>query len=103
MRNHFVSTLLAAPALTASAQTYTITTVAGGGLPPTPTAATSAAVWPTAVTTDSAGNIYFVSTQAGFKVDSTGTLTHVAGAPSGTGTLADGGPATSLPRRRPER
>jgi uncharacterized protein (TIGR03437 family) len=84
-------------ALTACAwaQTYTISTVAGGGLPPTPMAATSANVYPAWVAVDAAGTVYFSSMQAVFKIDTTGKLTRVAGAPGGGNPLGDGGPATS--------
>jgi len=95
----FVSML--ALALSAGAQPYSINTFAGGGLPPTPMAATSANVIPLAVATDSASHIYFTSTQAVFKIDSTGQMTRVAGAPGGTGTVADGGQATGAYLNQP--
>ncbi len=77
------------------AQNYTINTVAGGGLPPTPNAALSSPVGPAWVACDSAGSLYFSSTAAVFKVDSTGTMIRVAGSPGGASPLGDGGPAAS--------
>jgi len=82
-------------AVTAAAQTYTISTVAGGALPPTPMMAMSASVDPVSVAVDSAGNVYFASGNAVFKLDTAGTLTCVAGTAGGLGGLGDGGPATS--------
>lgn len=70
-------TSLLALAACAGAQTYTINTAAGGGLPPTPMSAKTAPVRPEWTTADSAGNVYFVSGRAVFKIDSTGTLTRV--------------------------
>jgi sugar lactone lactonase YvrE len=81
-------------AVSAWGQTYTISTVAGGGLPPTPMPAKAAWVQPSSVATDLAGNVYFSSGQAVFKLGPAGTLTRVAGAPGGS-SLGDGGPATS--------
>ena len=78
--------------VSAQQQQYLITTVAGRGLPPTPMAATAASVNVAGVAVDQAGNAYFSSYDAVFKVDPTGTLTRVAGAP-GAGPLGDGGPA----------
>jgi len=88
-------TLLVAMAASAGAQSYTINTAAGGGLPPTPMAAKSASIKPKTVTADSAGNVYFSSANAVFKIDAAGTLTRVAGSPGGGSPLGDGGPATS--------
>ena len=82
-------------AVSARAQTYTITTAAGGALPAMPMAATAASVMPNWVAADSAGNVYFTSENAVFKIDTAGTLTCVAGTAGGVGGLGDGGPATS--------
>jgi sugar lactone lactonase YvrE len=95
----FVSML--ALALSAGAQTYLIYPKAGGGLQPTPVAATSASVAPVSVATDSSGNVYFSSKQAVFKVGG-GTLTRVAGAPGGANPFGDGGPATSASLNEPQ-
>jgi uncharacterized protein (TIGR03437 family) len=88
--------------LSAGAQTYTINTAAGGGLPPTPMAAKSAAVRPLWTATDSDGSAYFTSGFGVFKVDAAGTLTRVAGSPGGAGSLGDGGSATSADLNDPE-
>ncbi len=78
------------------AQQYLITTVAGGGVPFTPTAATSAAlgaVGPFA--TDAAGSLYLAAGNCVFKVDTSGVLTRVAGSSALQGYSGDGGVATS--------
>lgn len=85
----------------AAGQTYTISTFAGAGLPSTPMAATAAAVGPGSVALDRAGNLYFSSGQAVFRVDTSGTLTVVAGS-SGGGRLGDGGPATNARLHHPD-
>ena len=87
----FISALLAASAL---GQNYTINTFAGGGLPATPAAATTVPLYARGLTLDSAGNLYILTSSAVFKMDSTGTLRWLAGAPGG-GALGDNGPATS--------
>jgi sugar lactone lactonase YvrE len=70
-----------------------ITTVAGGGVPDTPAAATNALFGePAAVTADSSGNAYFIALHNVFKVDTSGTLTLVAGS-GRPGYTGDGGPA----------
>jgi uncharacterized protein (TIGR03437 family) len=82
--------------LACCAQNYTITTVAGGGRPPTGNGdggpATSAVLdEPWDVVLDGSGNLYIAASQVR-KVTPTGTITTVAGminAPS----LGDGGPA----------
>src|ERR1035441_826315 len=51
------------------AQPYLITTVAGGVLPQTPVTATDASVSPNGVTVDGAGNVFFSSRNAAFKLD----------------------------------
>jgi len=95
MRSVYSCALASIFAVCAAAQTYTINTAAGGGLPPTPMAALSAAIEPNRVAVDSGGNVYFSSPQAVFRIDTTGTLTRVAGAPGGDNPLGDGGPATN--------
>ena len=87
-------TATAALALKVTAPTV-ITTVAGGGTPLTPVAATSASLGePLGIAADSSGNVYFTSLQDVFKVDGTGTLTLLAGTGlpgySGDGGLAAG-------------
>ena len=56
------------------------------------TAANTSIGWATAVTTDPAGNVYFISSSSVFKVDAKGALTRVAGKPQ-PGYSGDGGPA----------
>ncbi len=74
---------------------YLITTVAGGGLPPTASTAVSAPLpKPSAVTADGHGNVYFSAANSVFKVDAAGVLTRVAGA-VGASYSGDRGPATS--------
>ena len=89
----FVS-LLASGALWA--QSYLISTVAGGGgLPVTPSQALSVTLPPPAgVAVDASGNVYFSSANFVFKLDGSGTLTTVAGTGK-SGFSGDGGPATS--------
>ncbi len=75
------------------AQQYTISTIAGGGSPPTAVkAATVRLPISGAILSGPAGDIYFTSGNSVMKVDSNGILTRVAG----TGRLGysgDGGPA----------
>ncbi|HEX4232180.1 MAG TPA: hypothetical protein VHZ07_26165 [Bryobacteraceae bacterium] len=78
------------------AQSYTISTVAGGGLPNTAATATSTAlVSPSGVALGPLGNAFFVCLNAVFKVGAAGTLTRVAGFSDQTGFAGDGGSATS--------
>jgi uncharacterized protein (TIGR03437 family) len=78
------------------AQQYLITTLAGGGLPPTPAPAVSTALGYTqSVATDADGNVYFTANNAVFKVDASGILTRVAGSSAVPGYSGDGGLATS--------
>jgi trimeric autotransporter adhesin len=86
-----VASLLIAAAVL-HAQPYLITTVAGGALPQTPVTATDASVSPSGVTVDTAGNVFFSSRNAVFKLDAKGVLTHIAGN-SRLGFSGDGGPA----------
>ena len=76
-------------------QTYVISTLAGGAVPPTPVEAARASIGqPQGVTTDSSGSVYFTSLQCVFKSDASGVLTQVAGN-ARPGYPGDGGPATS--------
>src|ERR1700722_14409737 len=78
----------------ALAQTYTISTFAGGA-PPTPSAATSAAIGGLeSVATDPQGNVYFTALNCVFRLSATGSLSVVAGN-SRPGYSGDGGLATS--------
>ena len=78
-------------------QQYIISTVAGGGLPPTPLPATSELMDSTySVVVDAAGNVYFSAYNCVFRVDvGTGILTRVAGGTGLLGYAGDGGLAIS--------
>jgi len=74
-------------------QQYTISTLAGGVPPVTPGAATTSSVGdPPRVAVDKPGNIYFGSLHSVFKVDTTGSMTRIAGN-GRSGNSGDGGPA----------
>ncbi|MGA7236592.1 MAG: hypothetical protein WBY44_12980 [Bryobacteraceae bacterium] len=80
--------------LLAQAQQYVISTVAGGAASPASIAANQASIGdPPRVAVDGAGNIYFGGTHCVFKVDSSGTLTRIAGT-GRSGYSGDGGAAT---------
>ncbi len=94
------------PLLAASlafAQQYTITTVAGGAPPATPWPAPHISIGqPRRITLDTAGNLYFSSSNnCVFEMNSAGTLTLVAGN-SRAGFSGDGGPATSAQLNAPQ-
>ena len=77
------------------AQQYVISTFAGGGFPSTPAIGTNFTIGnPGHVTTDGAGNIYFVSLNCAFKLDAAGVLTRLAGT-GAAGYSGDGGTATA--------
>ena len=77
-----------------SGQQYVISTIAGGVPPSTPVPAASASIGdPPRVAVDSSGNIYFAGVHCVFKVDSSGTLTRLAGT-GRYGSNGDGGAAT---------
>ena len=93
--------LLLAGASVAFAQQYTISTIAGGAPPATPVAASNTSIGaPRRVAADSAGNVYFSSSNAVFKM-SGATLTLVAGN-SRAGFSGDGGPAVNAQLNSPE-
>ena len=78
----------------ASAQTYTISTFAGGTVPVS-ISGTSASLSPGCVAADPAGNLFFVDRNTVLRLDATtGILTRVAGNGT-TGFSGDNGPATS--------
>jgi uncharacterized protein (TIGR03437 family) len=86
------------------AQQYVISTIAGGAplSPPNTPPATSVSVGqPARVTTDSAGNVYFSSLNAVFKVNAAGVLTLIAGT-THAGFSGDGGPAVSAQLNSPQ-
>lgn len=85
----------------AFAQQYSISTVAGGAPPATPTSATGISIGsPNRVATDAAGNLYFSGGNSVFKV-SKGTMTLVAGN-SRAGFSGDGGPAVNAELNSPQ-
>ncbi len=87
---------------TVCAQQYFITTVAGGGLPVTPTVATSVALQTTSsVAADATGSVYFSINNSVLKVDASGILTVVAGSSTAPGYSGDGGVATSAQLNQP--
>ncbi|HYW48717.1 MAG TPA: hypothetical protein VE959_37985 [Bryobacteraceae bacterium] len=94
--------LLVAGGTLASAQQYSITTIAGGAPPATPAVAASTSIGqPRRVALDSAGNLYFSSGNSVFKMGSGGTLTLVAGN-SRAGFSGDGGPAVNAQLNNPQ-
>jgi sugar lactone lactonase YvrE len=81
----------------ALAQQYVISTYAGGGPPPIRTQAMDASIGSVlGIATDTAGNVYFSSSEfcSVFKLDPSGVLTRVAGN-GRTGYSGDGGPASA--------
>jgi hypothetical protein len=79
--------------VSAAAQPYVISTIAGGALPPTPARAMDLSIGSLqGVAVDAAGNAYFAGLNSVFKVDPNGELTRVAGN-SRPGYSGDGGPA----------
>jgi sugar lactone lactonase YvrE len=75
------------------AQTYSISTYAGGGPPPTPAAGVDISIGlPLGIASDQSGNAYFASLNCVFKVDRIGVVTRIAGNSRG-GYSGDGGPA----------
>jgi uncharacterized repeat protein (TIGR01451 family) len=88
--------------LPARAQSYSISTYAGGLAPPTTSAAIDYAIGAVGfVTADNFGNIYFSSTsQCIFKLDPRGMLTRMAGTCE-VGFSGDGGPAVNAQLNAP--
>ena len=95
--------ILLACCATATAQQYSITTVAGGApLFGQALKATGVSMGqPARVTADSAGNFYFSSLNSVFKVTPGGTLTLVAGT-GHAGFTGDGGPAVNAQLNSPQ-
>lgn len=86
--------LLSIASVLCQAQQYTISTFAGGSPPATPAAALEMPVGYTrGITADTAGNVYFISYNCVFRLDSNGVITRVAGN-SRTAYSGDGGLAT---------
>ncbi len=80
-------------AASSSAQSYNISTFAGGAPPPANVSALQASIGaPHGIAVDRAGNIFFASDNCIFKLDSSGAVTLIAGN-ARPGALGDGGPA----------
>lgn len=84
-----------------AAQSYVISTVAGGTTARPGQAASTASVSPYAAAVDGSGNAYFVSGNAVFKIKS-GVLMRLAGSSSAPGGSGDGGPAVNATLSDPE-
>src|SRR5262249_43815430 len=87
-------------AFSASAQQYTISTVAGGAPPSTPAPALTTGIGSPRKIMFAGGSLYFSSGNSVFKVDSAGSMTLVAGN-SRAGFSGDGGPATAAKLNAP--
>ena len=86
----------------AFAQQYSISTVAGGAPPATPTPAVNISIGqPARVAADAAGNVYFSSGNSVFRIATDGTLSLVAGN-SHAGYSGDGGPAINAQLNSPQ-
>ena len=99
----FVVLFLAQSSLIALAQSQTITTYAGPGLPISGTLATTQAIdSPTSAAPDGAGGFYVASAAQNrvYRVAADGTVSLIAGSGS-TGFSGDGGPATSARLNNP--
>jgi uncharacterized protein (TIGR03437 family) len=85
-----------------TAQTYVVSTIAGGAPAPAVAAATSLPLGGLGrVGSDSSGNIYFTTLNSVYQLASSGTVTRIAG--NGTpGFSGDGGPATSAQLNSPQ-
>ncbi len=84
------------------AQSYVISTVAGGSPAPASAAATSIALGqPGRVALDPAGNVYFTALNSVYRVDSSGNAIRVAGN-GRPGFSGDNGPATSAQLNAPQ-
>ena len=101
MRTALKSGVLLLVSVAALAQQYTISTIAGGAPPPTPSPAITAAIGsPQGIAVDASGNVYFTGHNVVLEVDTTGILTRVAGNAQG-GYSGDGGPATEAQLNAP--
>jgi uncharacterized protein (TIGR03437 family) len=87
--------------VTAFAQQYTISTVAGGAPPPTPATALSTSIGQPRKLAISGSNLYFSSGNSVFKIDASGALTLIAGN-SRAGFSGDGGPAVNAQLNAPQ-
>ena len=103
MISNRISLVLVLASLASPAQQYFISTYAGGSVPP-PVAARALDAsfhWPKAMAADAAGNVYFISDNSVFRLDTNGVVTRVAGSPR-AGYSGDGGLATSAQLNGPE-
>jgi hypothetical protein len=101
MRPALISGVLLIVSIPALAQPYTISTIAGGAPPPTPSPAITAAIGsPLGIAVDASGNVYFTGHNVVLEVDTNGILTRVAGNAS-SGYSGDGGPATDAQLNAP--
>ena len=87
--------------VTAFAQQYTISTVAGGAPPATPVTALSASIGQPRKLAIAGSNLYFSSGNSVFKIDASGALTLIAGN-SRAGFSGDGGPAVNAQLNGPQ-
>jgi uncharacterized protein (TIGR03437 family) len=87
--------------VTAFAQQYTISTVAGGAPPAAPVTALSASIGQPRKLAISGSNLYFSSGNSVFKIDASGALTLIAGN-SRAGFSGDGGPAVNAQLNAPQ-
>jgi uncharacterized protein (TIGR03437 family) len=103
MRTRYIVFCAVVLSWTATAQTYTIKTLAGGALPVNiPGTSASLGAAPQSLAADRAGNVFFVVQNTVLRLDATtGVLTLVAGNGS-MGFSGDNGPATSAQLNRPE-
>src|ERR1035438_8381465 len=95
------SSILLLGGVTAFAQQYTISTVAGGAPPATPVPALNASIGQPRKLAISGSNVYFSSGNSVFKIDASGTLTLIAGN-SRAGFSGDGGPAVNAQLNAPQ-
>ncbi|HEY7336922.1 MAG TPA: hypothetical protein VH639_18665 [Bryobacteraceae bacterium] len=96
------SLLALAVCLPLAAQTYTVTTVAGGAPAPAAAGATNLALGGLGrVGTDPAGDVYFTALNSVYMLSSSGTVTRVAGN-GRAGFSGDGGPALSAQLNAPQ-
>lgn len=85
----------------ALAQQYTISTIAGGTPPPTPSPATKISIAPpTGLVADKSGDVYFTSNHTIFRLDQNGIVTRIAGT-ARPGYSGDGGPAINAQLNNP--
>jgi uncharacterized protein (TIGR03437 family) len=89
-----------ATGISALAQQYSISTVAGGAPPATPVAATSTSIGQPRKLLVSGNNLYFSAGNSVFKMDSSGTITLIAGN-SRAGFSGDGGAAVNAQLNMP--